>query len=68
MKSFLTGAIGGAVAAWWFKDAITAKIDAQTRAIRQSIASRLHAVAETIDHGGEGVPPVDAPTRIARAS
>ena len=56
LKSFLTGAIGGAVAVWWFKDAITAKIDAGTRGIRCTAASRLHAAAETIAHGFEGGP------------
>ena len=68
VKSFLTGAIGGAVAAWWLKDAITAKIEARTRAVRRTIASRLHAVAETIDHGSEGGPCADAPPHIARTS
>lgn len=68
LKGFLTGAIGGAVAVWWFKDAITAKIDARIRGIRRTSASRLHAVAETIEHGFDRRPGDNAPRHVAHAS
>ena len=68
LKSFATGAIAGAVAVWWFKDAIRAEIDERTRTFRRTTASRLHAVAETIEHAFEGGPRDVTRARIARAS
>ena len=60
----MIGTIGGAVAVWWCKDAITAKIDARMRAIRRTISSRLDAMAEPIEHGSRA----DRGMTLARAS
>jgi len=63
IKSFLVGAIAGAVAMWFYGDRIRETVDDATSGVRTRAAEQMHnvadtlqSVADTVDQGLTGAP------------
>jgi hypothetical protein len=49
IKSFLAGALGGAVVVWLWGDRLRDAVDAATLRVRTRTAEQLHGVAATLE-------------------